>query len=76
MCKIDAQRAPGSLVTMSVVFQEISRETDEGRFGPPTGHWLTLASACYFPILERTWGAGVPPHAISPLIEIELWNYD
>ena len=31
---------------------------------------LTLARTCYFPILERTWGA--TPHAISPLIENEL----
>ena len=35
---------------------------------------LTLARTCYFPILERTWG--VHPHAISPLIEIELWDTD
>ena len=33
---------------------------------------LTLARTCYFPILERTWGAATP-HVISPLIEIELW---
>ena len=42
-------------------------------------HSLTLARTCYFPILERTWGGGVwlqPPHAISPLIEIELWDKD
>ena len=39
---------------------------------------LTLARTCYFPILERTWGGGVvaTPHAISPLIEIELWDKD
>ena len=37
---------------------------------------LTLARTCYFPILERTWGEGVQPHAISPLIEIELWDID
>ena len=39
---------------------------------------LTLARTCYFPILERTWGGGGcnPPHAISPLIEIELWDKD
>ena len=36
---------------------------------------LTLARTCYFPILERTWGGGIAtPHAISPLIKIELWN--
>ena len=35
--------------------------------------YLTLARTRYFPILERTWG-GAPPHAISPLIEIELWH--
>ena len=30
-----------------------------------------------FPILDRTWGGGVAtPHAISPLIEIELWDKD
>ena len=29
-----------------------------------------------FPILERTWGGGCNPHAISPLIEIELWDKD
>ena len=34
---------------------------------------LTLARTCYFPILERTWGAA-NPHAISPLIKIELWD--
>ena len=34
---------------------------------------LTLACTCYFPILERTWG-GCNPHAISPIIEIELWD--
>ena len=33
---------------------------------------LTLARTCYFPILERTWGGVATPHAISPLIEIEL----
>ena len=37
---------------------------------------LTLARTCYFPILERTWGGGATPHAISPLIEIELWDKD
>ena len=38
---------------------------------------LTLARTCYFSILERTWGGGLqPPHAISPLIEIELWDKD
>ena len=37
---------------------------------------LTLARTCYFPILERTWGVATPPHAISPLIEIELWDKD
>ena len=38
---------------------------------------LTLARTCYFPILERTWGGGVAtPHAISPLIEVELWDKD
>ena len=39
---------------------------------------LTLARTCYFPILERTWrGGGQPnPHAISPLIEIELLEKD
>ena len=35
---------------------------------------LTLARTCYFPILEHTWGCN--PHAISPLIEIELWDKD
>ena len=35
---------------------------------------LLLARTCYFPILERTWGGGCNPHAISPLIEIELWD--
>ena len=38
---------------------------------------LTLARTCYFPILERTWEGGCNhPHAISPLIEIELWDKD
>ena len=37
---------------------------------------LTLARTCYFSILERTWGGLQPPHAISPLIEIELWDKD
>ena len=36
---------------------------------------LTLVRTCYFPILERTWGVATP-HAISPLIEIELWDED
>ena len=36
---------------------------------------LPLARTCYFPILERTWGGGAL-HAISPLIEIELWDKD
>ena len=36
---------------------------------------LTLARTCDFPILERTW-EGATPHAISPLIEIELWDKD
>ena len=36
---------------------------------------LTLARTCFFPILERMWGRGLqPPHAISLLIEIELWD--
>ena len=39
------------------------------------GPGLTLARTCCFPILERTWGV-VTPHAISPLIEIELWVKD
>ena len=38
---------------------------------------LTIARTCYFPILERTWeGVVATPHAISPLIEIELWDKD
>ena len=44
---------------------------------PPSVRVLTLARTCYFPILERTWrGVATPPHAISPLIEIELWDKD
>ena len=36
---------------------------------------------CYFPIIECTMHMGVvvvatPPNAISPLIEIELWDKD
>ena len=38
-------------------------------------HYLTLVRTCYFPILERTWGS-CHPHAISPPIEIELWDSD
>ena len=34
---------------------------------------LTLARTCYFSILERAWGAATH-HAISLLIEIELWD--
>ena len=39
---------------------------------------LTLARTCSFPILERTWGGLqlATPHAISPLIEIKLWDKD
>ena len=38
---------------------------------------LTLARTCYLSILERTWGGGgCNPHAISSLIEIELWDKD
>ena len=36
---------------------------------------LTLARTHYFPILERTWGVATP-HAIAPLIEIELGDKD
>ena len=38
--------------------------------------FLILTRTCYFPILERTWGWGASPHAILPLIEIELWDKD
>ena len=32
-----------------------------------TGVWLTLARTCYFAILERTWGGGLPPPPVSLL---------
>ena len=37
---------------------------------------LTFARTCYFPHPRTHMGGGATPHAISPLIEIELWDKD
>ena len=42
---------------------------------PPSGSWVNPRPHMLFAILERTWGVATP-HAISPLIEIELWDKD